>query len=342
MSAADPVPIQPLASDPSFEVSLRPPMFSEFTGQVKVCERLELLVEAARKRGDVLEHILLSGPPGLGKTTLAHIIANAMGVNVKNTSGPVIEKAGELAGLLTSLEKGDVLFIDEIHRLQPTIEEYLYPAMEDYRLDIIIDQGPQARSLRLQLPKFTLIGATTRAGMVSAPLRSRFGMTARLDYYSAEEMHKIITRSAGLLGVEIDSAGAAEIAARTRGTPRTANNLLRWVRDYVQVKADGKITADLADRALTMLEIDRDGFDQWDKRIIEALIHKFNGGPVGLNSLAVAIGEEAGTLEEVNEPYLIMEGYIKRTPQGRVALPNAYKKLGLKPPAGAQSELFGG
>jgi Holliday junction DNA helicase RuvB len=264
-----------------------------------------------------------------------------MGVNVKNTSGPVIEKAGELAGLLTSLEKGDVLFIDEIHRLQPTIEEYLYPAMEDYRLDIIIDQGPQARSLRLQLPKFTLIGATTRAGMVSAPLRSRFGMTARLDYYGADEMHKIITRSAGLLGVEIDHAGAAEIAARTRGTPRTANNLLRWVRDYAQVKGDGKITADLADRALTMLEIDRDGFDQWDKRIIEALIHKFNGGPVGLNSLAVAIGEEAGTLEEVNEPYLIMEGYIKRTPQGRVAMPHAYRKLGLKPPAGAQSELFG-
>ncbi len=335
------VAIKPLEPDPSFEVSLRPPMFSEFTGQVKVCERLAVLVEAAKKRGDVLEHILLSGPPGLGKTTLAHIIANAMGVNVKNTSGPVIEKAGELAGLLTSLEKGDVLFIDEIHRLQPTIEEYLYPAMEDYRLDIIIDQGPQARSLRLQLPKFTLIGATTRAGMVSAPLRSRFGMTARLDYYTAEEMHKIITRSASLLEVEIDSAGAAEIAARTRGTPRTANNLLRWVRDYVQVKADGRITADLADRALAMLEIDRDGFDQWDKRIIEALIHKFNGGPVGLNSLAVAIGEEAGTLEEVNEPYLIMEGYIKRTPQGRVAMPAAYLKLGLRPPAGSQTELFG-
>ncbi len=335
------VPIQPLEFDPSLDVSLRPPMFSEFTGQVKVCERLAVLVEAARQRGDVLEHILLSGPPGLGKTTLAHIIANAMGVSVKNTSGPVIEKAGELAGLLTSLEKGDVLFIDEIHRLQPTIEEYLYPAMEDYRLDIIIDQGPQARSLRLQLPKFTLIGATTRAGMVSAPLRSRFGMTARLDYYAADEMHKIITRSAGLLGVEMDDAGASEIAARTRGTPRTANNLLRWVRDFAQVKADGKITADVADRALTMLEIDRDGFDQWDKRIIEALIHKFNGGPVGLNSLAVAIGEEAGTLEEVNEPYLIMEGYIKRTPQGRVALPHAYQKLGLKPPAGAQSELFG-
>jgi Holliday junction DNA helicase RuvB len=333
--------MKPPENDPAFEVSLRPPAFSEFTGQPKVRERIELMVAAARKRNDVLEHVLLSGPPGLGKTTLAHIIANAMGANIKNTSGPVIEKPGELAGLLTSLEKGDVLFIDEIHRLQPTIEEYLYPAMEDYRLDIIIDQGPQARSLRLNLPKFTLVGATTRAGMVSAPLRSRFGMSARLDYYNADEMQTIIVRSASLLGVEIDASGAAEIAARARGTPRTSNNLLRWVRDYVQVKADGKITAELADRALAMLEIDRDGFDQWDKRIIETLIHKFNGGPVGLSSLAVAVGEEAGTLEEVNEPYLIMEGYIKRTPQGRVAMPNAYKKLGLKPPAGAQSELFG-
>src|SRR6266581_2496181 len=298
--------MKPPEPDTAFEISLRPPAFSEFTGQVKVRERLELMVEAAKKRGDVLEHILLSGPSGLGKTTLAYIIANAMSVNIKNTSGPVIERAGELAGLLTSLEKGDVLFIDEIHRLQPTIEEYLYPAMEDYRLDIIIDQGPQARSLRLQLPKFTLIGATTRAGMVSAPLRSRFGMTARLDYYNAEEMQKIIVRSARLLGVDVDLAGAAE----------------------------------MADRALTMLEIDRDGFDQWDKRIIETVIHKFNGGPVGLNSLAVAIGEEAGTLEEVNEPYLIMEGYIKRTPQGRVAMPKAYRKIGLKPPSGAQAELL--
>src|SRR6202045_2647887 len=254
--------MKPPDPDPAFEVSLRPPMFSEFTGQVKVCERLDFLVEAAKERGDVLQHILLSGPPGLGKTTLANTIANAMGTNIKNTSGPVIEKAGELAGLLTSLEKGDVLFIDEIHRLQPTIEEYFYPEMEDYRLDIIIDQGPQARSLRLNLPKFTLVGATTRAGMVSSPLRSRFGMSARLDYYNAEEMQKIIVRSACLLGVDIDAAGAAEIAARARGTPRTANNLLRWVRDYAQVRAQGKIDRDVADAALAMLEIDRDGFDQ--------------------------------------------------------------------------------
>src|SRR4051795_12268748 len=229
--------MKPPEPDAVFEVSLRPPMFSEFTGQAKVRERIELMVEAARKRGDVLEHILLSGPPGLGKTTLAYIIANAMGVNIKNTSGPVIEKAGELAGLLTSLEKGDLLFIDEIHRLQPAIEEYLYPAMEDFRLDIIIDQGPQARSIRLNLPKFTLVGATTRSGMISAPLRSRFGMNCRLDYYTAEELQRIILRSAGLIGVTIDQPGALEIAARARGTPRIANNLLRWVRDFAQVHA---------------------------------------------------------------------------------------------------------
>ena len=307
-------------------------MFSEFAGQEKVCQRLELMVQAAQQRGDVLEHILLSGPPGLGKTTLAHIVATAMGVGMKNTSGPTIEKAGDLAGLLTTLERGDVLFIDEIHRLQPAIEEYLYPAMEDYKLDILIDQGPNARSVRLNLPKFTLIGATTRAGMISSPLRSRFGMNCRLDYYTAEELQKIIVRSAGLIGIAIDDAGALEIAARARGTPRIANNLLRWVRDYAQVRADNKVTRDVADSALSMLDIDADGFDEMDKRILEALIHKFGGGPVGLNSLAVAIGEDAGTLEDVNEPYLIMQGYIKRTPQGRVAMPVAYKKLGITAP----------
>ncbi len=315
-------------------------MFSEFAGQEKVCERLELMVQAATQRGDVLDHVLLSGPPGLGKTTLAHILANAMKVGMKNTSGPTVEKAGDLAGLLTGLERGDVLFIDEIHRLSPAIEEYLYPAMEDFRLDIIIDQGPNARSLRLNLPKFTLIGATTRSGMISAPLRSRFGMNCRLDYYTAEELQKIIKRSAGLLGVVIDDAGALEIAARARGTPRVANNLLRWVRDFAQVHAGGKVSREIADKALAMLDIDEDGFDEWDKRILEALIHKFEGGPVGINSLAVAIGEDGGTLEEVHEPYLIMQGYLKRTPQGRVALPPAYRKLGVTPPK-AQSDLFG-
>ena len=327
------------APDTPFDISLRPPMFSEFAGQEKVCERLELMVQAAQQRGDVLDHILLSGPPGLGKTTLAYIIANAMGVNIKSTSGPTIEKAGDLAGLLTTLERGDVLFIDEIHRLQPAIEEYLYPAMEDFKLDIIIDQGPNARSVRLNLPKFTLIGATTRSGMISAPLRSRFGMTSRLDYYVAEELQKILQRSARLLNIDIDAAGALEIAARSRGTPRVANNLLRWVRDYAQVKANCNVTRDVADRALAMLDIDADGFDEMDKRILEALIHKFQGGPVGLNSLAVAIGEESGTLEEVNEPYLIMQGYLKRTPQGRVALPPAYRKVGVPVPNRA-GELF--
>ncbi|MCX6966953.1 MAG: Holliday junction branch migration DNA helicase RuvB [Verrucomicrobia bacterium] len=327
------------APDTPFDISLRPPMFSEFAGQEKVCERLELMVQAAQQRGDVLDHILLSGPPGLGKTTLAYIIANAMGVNIKNTSGPTIEKAGDLAGLLTTLERGDVLFIDEIHRLQPSIEEYLYPAMEDYKLDIIIDQGPNARSVRLNLPKFSLIGATTRSGMISAPLRSRFGMTSRLDYYVATELQQILQRSARLLKIEIDAEGALEIAARSRGTPRIANNLLRWVRDYAQVKAANRVTREVADRALAMLDIDADGFDEMDKRILEAMIHKFQGGPVGLNSLAVAIGEEAGTLEEVNEPYLIMQGYLKRTPQGRVALPPAYRKVGVPVP-NRVGELF--
>ena len=320
------------APDTPFDISLRPPMFSEFAGQEKVCERLELMVQAAQQRGDVLDHVLLSGPPGLGKTTLAYIIANAMGVNIKSTSGPTIEKAGDLAGLLTTLERGDVLFIDEIHRLQPAIEEYLYPAMEDFKLDIIIDQGPNARSVRLNLPKFTLIGATTRSGMISSPLRSRFGMTSRLDYYVAEELQKILQRSARIINIDIDAEGALEIAARSRGTPRIANNLLRWVRDYAQVKANNNVNRDVADRALAMLDIDADGFDEMDKRILEAMIHKFQGGPVGLNSLAVAIGEEAGTLEEVNEPYLIMQGYLKRTPQGRVALPPAYKKIGVPVP----------
>jgi Holliday junction DNA helicase RuvB len=328
-------------ADPVFEVSLRPPLFAEFQGQAKTVERLELMVEAAKNRGDVLQHILLSGPPGLGKTTLAYILGNAMGTEVKSTSGPMIEKAGDLAGLLTTMERGGILFIDEIHRLQPAIEEYLYPAMEDFKLDIVIDQGPSARSVRLNLAKFTLVGATTRSGMISSPLRSRFGMNCRLDYYEAEQLQTIIQRSAGLLSVECDAEGAMEIARRSRGTPRIANNLLRWTRDFAEVRAQGRITAPVAAQALEILEIDADGFDEMDKRILECLINRFQGGPVGVNSLAVAVGEEPGTLEEVHEPYLIMQGYIARTAQGRVAMKRAYEKIGLPPPANrAQGELF--
>jgi len=321
-------------------MTLRPSLFSDFTGQPKVKERLEIAVAAARQRGEALDHILLNGPPGLGKTTIANILAKAMGANLKSTSGPTIEKAADLAGLLTNLEAGDVLFIDEIHRLQKTIEEYLYPAMEDFKLDIIIDQGPNARSVRLNLPRFTLIGATTRSGLLSAPLLTRFGMRERLDYYCAADLDKIVLRSANLLAVEIDPAGAHEIARRSRGTPRIANNLIRRVRDYAQVKHDGRVTKEIADRALEILEIDENGLDEMDKRILEALIVKFGGGPVGVSSLAVAVGEEPDTLEEVYEPYLIMEGYLKRTAQGRVATELSYKKLGLKPARSNQNSLL--
>jgi len=326
--------------DAALELTLRPSLFSEFTGQEKVKERLELTVTAAKQRSEPVDHMLLSGPPGLGKTTIAHIIAKAMGANIKCTSGPTIEKAGDLAGLLTNLEEGDVLFIDEIHRLQKTIEEYLYPAMEDFKLDIIIDQGPNARSVRLNLPRFTLIGATTRSGLLTAPLLTRFPIRERLDYYQAEELRRIVIRSARLLGIDIEEMGAIEIARRSRGTPRIANNLLRRVRDYAQVRGDGRITATIADKSLAMLEIDQNGLDEMDKRILEAVITKFAGGPVGVSSLAVAVGEEPDTLEEVYEPYLIMEGYLKRTPQGRVATELSYKKLGLKIGTGNQSTLF--
>lgn len=326
--------------DAALELTLRPALFSDFTGQPKVKERLEISVAAAKQRGEALDHILLSGPPGLGKTTIANILAKAMGGNLKATSGPTIEKAADLAGLLTNLEEGDVLFIDEIHRLQKTIEEYLYPAMEDFKLDIIIDQGPNARSVRLNLPRFTLIGATTRSGLLSAPLLTRFGMRERLDYYCAADLDKIVLRSANLLNVAIEPGGAHEIARRSRGTPRIANNLLRRVRDYAQVRHDGRITVDVADKALAMLEIDENGLDEMDKRILEAIIVKFSGGPVGVNSLAVAVGEEPDTIEEVYEPYLIMEGYLNRTPQGRVATELSYKKLGLKATGGKQPGLL--
>jgi Holliday junction DNA helicase RuvB len=316
-----------------FDVSLRPPAFSEFVGQEKVKDRLLLMLEAARQRGDVLDHVLLSGPPGLGKTTLATLIARAAGSQLHTTSGPQIEKAGDLAGVLTNIQKGDILFIDEIHRLHPAIEEYLYPAMEDFRLDIIIDSGPSARSIQINLPRFTLVGATTRSGMLTAPLRSRFGLINRLDYYTHEELAQIIERSAGLLEVGIERPGALEIAARSRGTPRVANALLRWVRDFAQVRGAGLIDEATADAALAMIEIDSQGLDEMDKRLLEALIVKFGGGPVGLNSLAVALGEDAATIEEVHEPFLIMQGFIQRTPRGRVAMPSAYEKVGVPPPA---------
>jgi Holliday junction DNA helicase RuvB len=326
--------------DAALEMTLRPSLFSDFTGQAKVKERLEITVAAARQRGEPIDHTLLSGPPGLGKTTLAYIIAKSMGANIKCTSGPTIEKAADLAGLLTNLEAGDVLFIDEIHRLQKTIEEYLYPAMEDFKLDIIIDQGPNARSVRLNLPRFTLVGATTRSGLLTAPLLTRFPIRERLDYYLAEQLQKIVLRAARLLNGDIEDHGALEIARRSRGTPRIANNLLRRVRDYAQVKHEGRITTAIADAALAMLEIDENGLDEMDKRILETIIVKFGGGPVGVSSLAVAVGEESDTLEEVYEPYLIMEGYLKRTAQGRVATELTYRKLGLKPSDRTQQTLF--
>lgn len=325
-------------NDP-FQYSLRPQSLEDFAGQGKVKERLEVMIASAKKRGEPLDHTLLSGPPGLGKTTLANILARSMGAELKISSGPALDKPGDLAGILTNLKEGDVLLIDEIHRLSKTIEEYLYPAMEDYRLDIVIDQGPSARSVRLNLPKFTLIGATTRAGMLSAPLRSRFALNNRLEYYDTPTLQGIVLRSAKLLNLNLSSDAAIEIAGRSRGTPRIANNLLRWVRDYALVKSDGEANREAADKALNMLEIDQYGLDEMDKRLLETLISKFRGGPVGLHSLATAIGEESSTVEEVHEPYLIMEGYLQRTQQGRVALPLAYERLGLTPPTQQDSLL---
>ncbi|MBO4286859.1 MAG: Holliday junction branch migration DNA helicase RuvB [Kiritimatiellae bacterium] len=325
----------------SFDNRLRPTRFADFVGQEKVRERLMLAVEAALQRKESLDHVLLFGPPGLGKTTLAFILGEAMGVHVKTTSGPVIDKPGDLAGLLTSLDPGDIVFIDEIHRMQRTVEEYLYSAMEDFVIDIMIDQGPNARSVRLELPRFTLVGATTRSGLISSPLRSRFGLVSRLDYYSAQELAAIVTRSSAKLGVEIDEGGALEIAARARGTPRIANNLLRRVRDYAQVRAGNRIDKEVAEKALALLEIDPRGLDEMDLRILNAVVLKFGGGPVGLNTLAISVSEEPDTLEEVYEPYLIQEGYLERTPKGRVATPLCYQRLGItRGPGQGELPLF--
>ena len=315
-----------------FENALRPLSFEDFSGQDKVVENLRIFVKAARLRGEALDHVLLHGPPGLGKTTLSNIIANELGVGFKVTSGPVLDKPGDLAGVLTSLEPNDVLFIDEIHRLSPVVEEYLYSAMEDYRIDIMIDKGPSARSIQIDLAPFTLVGATTRAGLLSAPLRDRFGVMHHLEFYTHEELKTIIIRSAQVLGVEIDEKGAAEIAKRSRGTPRLANRLLKRVRDFAQVKYDGRITYDVACFALNLLEVDQYGLDKIDRRILQTMIVNFQGGPVGLETLAAAIGEDSGTLEDVYEPYLLQNGFLNRTPRGRMASALAYEHLGYQMP----------
>lgn len=313
----------------AFDNKLRPTNFEGFVGQEKIRDRLLLAVEAAKARGESLDHVLFSGPPGLGKTTLSYILGEAMGVNVKTTSGPVITKPGDLAGLLTTLEPGDIVFVDEIHRMAKTVEEYLYSAMEDYAIDIMIDQGPNARSVRLELPRFTLVGATTRIGLIAAPLRARFGLVNRLDYYDPKKLAEIVSRSAAKLGVDIDNEGASEIARRSRGTPRIANNLLRRVRDYAQIRAGNFITGEVARESLGLLEIDPNGLDDMDRRILETICAKFSGGPVGLSTIAVSVGEEPDTIEEAYEPFLIMEGYIERTPKGRVATSLAFERLGL-------------
>lgn len=328
--------------DEAIEASIRPQRLDEYLGQKPVREQLSIYIEAAKKRGEAMDHVLIFGPPGLGKTTLSHVIANELGVSLRVTSGPVIEKAGDLAALLTNLQPHDVLFIDEIHRLSPVVEEVLYPAMEDFQIDIMIGEGPAARSIKLDLPPFTLIGATTRAGLLTAPLRDRFGIVQRLEFYSAAELERIVRRSARILGIDCEPEGASEIARRSRGTPRIANRLLRRVRDYAQVRAGGRIDRDVADAAMKMLSVDPEGFDDLDRRLLNLIIENFDGGPVGVESLAAALSEERGTLEDVIEPYLIQQGFLVRTARGRMASHKAYRHLGLEPlrKAGGAEGLF--
>ncbi|HEB77829.1 MAG TPA: Holliday junction branch migration DNA helicase RuvB [Methylothermaceae bacterium] len=320
--------------------AIRPRRLDDYIGQPQLREQLGIFIEAARGRGEALDHVLIFGPPGLGKTTLAHIIAAEMKVNLRQTSGPVLEKPGDLAAILTNLEPHDVLFIDEIHRLSPVVEEVLYPAMEDFQLDIVIGEGPAARSIKLDLPPFTLVGATTRAGLLTSPLRDRFGIVQRLEFYSTADLARIVARSARILGLETDSSGTEEIARRARGTPRIANRLLRRVRDYAQVKGDGGVTGEIARLALEMLKVDPNGFDQLDRQLLKTMIDKFGGGPVGLDSLAAAIGEERGTIEDVLEPYLIQQGFMMRTPRGRMATAQAWLHFGLQPPGQQEGDLF--
>jgi holliday junction DNA helicase RuvB len=327
-------------NEEAIERALRPKALQDYVGQAKAREQLEIFIGAAKKRAEALDHVLLFGPPGLGKTTLAHIVAAELGVNLRQTSGPVLEKPKDLAAILTNLEAHDVLFIDEIHRLSPVVEEILYPALEDYQIDIMIGEGPAARSIKLDLQPFTLVGATTRAGMLTNPLRDRFGIVARLEFYTPDELARIVHRSAGLLNAPIDAGGATEIARRSRGTPRIANRLLRRVRDYADVKAEGRIDKAVADAALAMLDVDPLGFDVMDRKLLESVVHRFDGGPVGLENLAAAIGEEAGTIEDVIEPYLIQQGFLQRTPRGRTATQAAYRHLGITPPKGGAESLF--